>query len=64
MRKIIGLFAIAAALVLAGVAGWIASATHARDSAATDVRVDPMQIMAQARDLPTERFVDLSVTFE
>ena len=62
MRKIIGLFAIAAALVLAGVAGWIASATHARVNA--DVRVDPMQIMAQARDLPTERFVDLSVAFE
>ena len=62
MRKIIGLFAIAASLVLAGIAGWIASATHARVGA--DVRVDPMQIMAQARDLPTERFVDLSVAFE
>jgi hypothetical protein len=64
MRKIIGLFAVAAALLLAGIAGWIASSTHARVNAATDLRVDPMQIMAQARGLPTEQFVDLSVTFE
>jgi hypothetical protein len=44
MRKISG-FAIAAALVVAGIAGWATSSTHARvDAAATGPRIDPIEL--------------------
>jgi hypothetical protein len=60
MRKI-GLLAAAAAVSLACMGAWLASSTHARvDAAAHAARVDPMRIMAEARDLPVELFVDLS----
>ena len=52
MRKI-GLLAVAAAFIVAGIAEWAASTTHARvEAAIEDRRIDPFQIMLNARDLP------------
>jgi hypothetical protein len=66
MRKI-GLFAVAAALTLAGVGAWVATTTQARVIAPIGVRaaIDPMQIMinANAKELPTEEFIDYSFVF-
>jgi hypothetical protein len=62
MRKI-GLLAIAA-LMLAGVGGWVASTTHARHEAPIAAGgIDPSQISINARDLPIEEFVDYSFVF-
>jgi hypothetical protein len=63
MRKI-GLFAVAAALALAGIGAWAASSGHARvDVAAEANGIDPSQIMLHARDLPIEEFVDYSLVY-
>ena len=62
MRKI-GLLAIAA-LMLAGVGGWVASTTHARVEAPIAAGgIDPSQISINARDLAIEEFVDYSFVF-
>jgi hypothetical protein len=63
MRKI-SLIAVAAVVILAGVGGWVASTTHARVQAPLAVGgIDPLQIATNARDLPTEHFVDYSFEF-
>jgi hypothetical protein len=64
MRKI-GLFAVAAALTLAGVGAWVATTTQARVIAPIGVKaaIDPLQMMTNARGLPTEEFVDYSFVF-
>jgi hypothetical protein len=64
MRKI-GLFAVAAALMVAGVGAWVATTTQARVIAPIGARaaIDPLQIMMNARNLPTEDFVDYSFVF-
>jgi hypothetical protein len=49
-----------AAVIPACVAAWLASATHARVDAAAEVRIDPMRIMVEARDLPVAVVVDFS----
>jgi hypothetical protein len=54
MRKI-NLFAVAAALILAGVGGWVASTPQASVAAPVGVQVDPLQMMINAKDLPTVR---------
>ena len=57
-----GLFAaLAAALILAGVAGWPVSNTQARAPAA--VQIDPLTMMTSAKQLPTEHFADYSFVF-
>jgi hypothetical protein len=57
-----GLFAaIAAALILAGVAGWPVSDTQAR--APGTVQIDPFKVMTSATQLPTEHFADYSFVF-
>jgi hypothetical protein len=58
------LFAVAAALVLTGVGAWVASTTRARVEPPTQVRVDPMQIMRESKNLPAQRLVDFSLVFE
>jgi hypothetical protein len=63
MRKI-SLFAVAAALILAGFGGWVASTTQARVDAPTDVRIDALQMMTVTGNLPTEHLVDYSLVFE
>jgi len=63
MRKI-SLFVIATFLILTGVGGWIASTTQARvEAPALAETVDPVQIMMNARDLPTEEFDDYTFVF-
>jgi hypothetical protein len=57
-----GLFAaIAAALILAGVAGWPVSDTQAR--APETVQIDPFTMMTSAKQLPIEHFADYSFMF-
>jgi len=63
MRKI-NLFAITAALILAGVGGWVAWTPDASVAAPVGVRVDPLQRMMNAKDLPTERYHDFSLVFD
>jgi hypothetical protein len=63
MRKI-SLFAVAAALILAGLGGWVASTTHARVEAAAPVEgIDPTRITMNAGNLPTEHFTDYTFEF-
>jgi len=63
MRKT-GLFAAAAALVLAGVGGWVASNTQARVATATVGGIDPFQMMMNAKHLPTDHYQDFSMVFD
>lgn len=63
MRKP-GLFAVAATVALIGVGAWVASSAPTRVEPPTDVRVGPLQMMKDAKELPTERPVDLSLVFE
>jgi hypothetical protein len=59
-----GLFAaIAAALILAGVAGWPVSDMQARVAAPATVQIDPFKVMTSATQLPTEHFADYSFVF-
>jgi hypothetical protein len=61
MRKICP-FA-AAALILAGVAVWVGSATSALVHAPVGARIDPSQLMMNAKDLPAAEFVDHTFVF-
>jgi hypothetical protein len=58
MRKIRWFAAVAVSVACVG--AWIISAPQARLDMAVDARIDPMRIMADARDLPVEIVVDLS----
>ncbi len=54
MRKI-KLFAVAAALILAGVGAWATSTTQARVAAPAPPQIDPFQLMLNApKDLPVQ----------
>jgi hypothetical protein len=54
------------ALVLAGFAGWIASTSQARVAAAmvSTPRINAMQMMTTAVNLPAEHFADYSLVYE
>jgi len=56
-----GLLAVAAALGLALVGGWLIVVTHARTDAGKDVRIEPFLMMTHANGLPTQVIVDYSV---
>ena len=63
MRKI-SLLAIATAVIFATTFGvWAASITHAQKMALTNARIDTMQLMSGAKNLPTEHFADYSFVF-
>jgi hypothetical protein len=63
MRKI-SLFAVAAALILAGLGGWVASTTHARVETVAPVEgIDPTRITMNAQGLSTEEFADYTFVF-
>ena len=59
----INLFAVAAALILAGMGGWVASTPNVSVAAPIGVPVDPLQTMISAKDLPTEQYHDFSLVF-
>jgi hypothetical protein len=64
MRKI-NFFAVAAAVILAGVGAWAVLTTRAPVAVAAPpvVQIDPSKMMMNAKDLPTQRVVDYSVVF-
>ena len=53
----------AAALILAGIAGWAISDTQARVAAPATVQIDPFKAMTSAKQVPTEHFADYSFVF-
>ncbi len=60
----IRLFAIAATLIVAGVGFWVAASTQARVMGPIGAKgIDPLQIMMNARGVPTEHFADHSFVF-
>jgi hypothetical protein len=64
MRKTTFFTTAAAALILAGVGGWVASTPQASVTAPAGVQVDPLQMMISAKDLPTQHFHDLTFVFD
>jgi hypothetical protein len=52
----------AAALIVAGIAGWAVLDTSAR-ATPTTVQIDPFKMMTSAKQLPTEHFADYSFVF-
>jgi Prokaryotic membrane lipoprotein lipid attachment site len=64
MRKI-HFFAIGATVILSGVGAWAVLTTRApvAEAALPVVQIDPSKMMMNARDVPTERFVDYSFVF-
>jgi hypothetical protein len=57
-------FVAAAALILTGFGGWVASTPRASVATPIGVQVDPLQIMMNTKDLPTARYQDFSVVFD
>ena len=62
MRKI-SLFAVAAALTVAGVGGWAASTTKARVAPSIGPGIEPFKLMMNAKELPAVEFVDYTFVF-
>ena len=62
MRKT-ALFAIAAASIAVGVGAWASSSTQARVEHVAGAGIDPTRITLNAKDLPTEEFVDYSLVY-
>ena len=65
MRKI-GLFAVAAALTLVSVGGWmewVTSSSQARVATSAWDPVNPLQIMTNAKNLPQAEFVDYTFIY-
>ena len=62
MRKI-SLFAVAAALIVAGVGGWVASTTNARVAPSIGPGIEPFQLMMNAKGLATAEFYDHGFVF-
>ena len=53
------------ALIVAGVGVWFASTTQARIGPPMNgARIDPLQLMTSAKDMPTDHFVDYSLVYE
>jgi len=63
MRKI-DMVAGAAALSVVAVVGWAGTTTHARLEGRSNVRIDPIVIMADASALPEKHLVDFSLVYE
>ena len=62
MRKI-GLFTVATIAILAGVGAWAASTTHTPAATSVGARLDPSQMMMNAKGLPTAEFVDYTFVY-
>jgi hypothetical protein len=66
MRKTKVFAVAAAALILAGIGGWVSSTVNAgRTAAATpiNVQMDPFQEMLKAKGLPASHYDDYSLIF-
>ena len=61
MRKIF--IITAAALILAGLEGWLASTTNANVARPAAAQIDPMQAMINAKNLPIQHYDDYSLVF-
>jgi hypothetical protein len=62
MRKI-SLFAVTAALTATGFGVWAASTTNARVTPSIVQRIEPFQMMVNAKELPTVEFADYTFVF-
>ena len=62
MRKIT-LFAVAAAVIATGFGVWAAAPTSARISPSMSQGIEPLQIMMNAKGIPTEEFADYTFVF-
>ena len=66
MRKTTFSTVAAGALILAGIAGWITSASRplkAEASTAIEAQIDTFSMMASTKDLPTGEFQDFLLVF-
>ena len=63
MRKL-SFFAIVMTLLSAGTSAWIGGTTQTSVLSPAHAQIDPLQLMIDARSLPTERVVDYSLVFE
>jgi hypothetical protein len=64
MRKT-SLFAVAAAaLILAGVGGWVIASTPNASAAAPTERIDTVQLTMNAKDMPPQHFHDMTFVFD
>ena len=64
MRKTTLFAAAAAALILIGVGGWVASTPRATAAAAPTEQIDIMQLTVNAKDMPTQQIHDLTFVFD
>jgi hypothetical protein len=62
MRKI-SLFAFSPALIAIGFGVWAASPANAPASPSTVQGIEPLQIMVNAKEVPTVEFVDYTFVF-
>jgi hypothetical protein len=62
MRKI-SLFAVAAALTTTGFGVWAASSTNARVAPSIAQGIEPLQLMVNAKEMPTVEFADYTFVF-
>jgi hypothetical protein len=62
MHKMTTIAAVAAAVMLAGAVGWIATTTHAQAPVRSE-GINLSEITMNAKNLPVEEFVDYSFVF-
>ena len=62
MHKI-SMVAVAAALFAIGFGVWAASTTHGRVAPSINHTIDPHELMMNAKELPTVKFVDHTFVF-
>ena len=62
MRKI-SLFAFSPALIAIGFSVWAASPANGPDSSSTVQGIEPLQMMVNAKELPTVEFADYTFVF-
>ena len=63
MRKISSFAVAAAALVATGLGVWAASATNGGVAPSISHRIEPLQLMMNAKELPSVEFADYTFVF-
>jgi hypothetical protein len=63
MRKISSFAVAVAALIVTGFGVWAAATTNGRVAPSISHRIEPLQLMMNAKDLPTVEFVDHTFVF-